>query len=97
MKWANQVGWGGGTTTPVGTLSPPMGSGHFPDNSFNHTCYFDRLAYTDESRKDYGPGTAVVKSFTDQPKCYGVNYYGNLQGTAGFTLKFGGPGGSCGN
>ncbi|GAU14131.1 hypothetical protein TSUD_169560 [Trifolium subterraneum] len=37
---AGQVGWGGKTTTSPGSPSPPMGSGHLPDDLFNHACYF---------------------------------------------------------
>ncbi|XP_057439878.1 uncharacterized protein LOC130731620 [Lotus japonicus] len=97
MKWVDRVGWGGTTTTPAGTPSPPMGSGHFPDRIYEHTCYFRYMSYKDESRKDYGPEENVAKSFSDKPNCFGVDYYGNKGSQVGFSVQFGGPGGLCGN
>lgn len=31
LPTADKVGWGGFTVTPTNALSPPMGSGHFPN------------------------------------------------------------------
>ncbi|KAK7372288.1 hypothetical protein VNO80_05663 [Phaseolus coccineus] len=36
MTSADQVGWGGRTSTPPNTPSPQMGSGYFPDENFAH-------------------------------------------------------------
>jgi len=36
LATANTVGWGGLTETPVGSPSPPMGSGHIPDHNYIH-------------------------------------------------------------
>ncbi|KAJ1391140.1 hypothetical protein SESBI_36902 [Sesbania bispinosa] len=93
MAIADQVGWGGRTTTPTGTPNPTMGSGYFPDDNFVHACYFINVAYQNASRKYYGPETYQTESFTDVPKCYGVVYYGDQRRQVGYCLQFGGPGG----
>ncbi|KAJ1391143.1 hypothetical protein SESBI_36905 [Sesbania bispinosa] len=97
MAIADQVGWGGRTTTPTGTPNPTMGSGYFPDDNFVHACYFVNVAYQNASRKYYGPETYWAESFTDVPKCYGVEYYGDQGRQVGYSLQFGGPGGDCTN
>ena len=97
MTEAQRVGWGGKTTTPVGAPSPPMGSGYFPDDNFVHASYFRDVAFRNISGKDYGPEKFLIDRFTDNPNCFGVEYYG-YQGTdVGYSLQFGGPGGKCGD
>nr|KYP48526.1 hypothetical protein KK1_029821 [Cajanus cajan] len=95
---ADQVGGGGRTRTPPGTPSPPMGSGHFPDNIIVHACYFSFVSFRDASGKNHGPEVNQVKSFTDNSHCYGVKYYGYIpKRNIGYFLQFGGPGGNCGD
>ncbi|KAK7276257.1 hypothetical protein RIF29_17395 [Crotalaria pallida] len=96
---ADQVGWGGKTTTAVGTPTPPMGSGLFPDGNLVHASYFRNVAIQNQSRVDYGPQKdgSLLKTFTDKPKCFGVQYYGDQGGDVGYSLQFGGPGGDCDN
>jgi len=97
MKSAAIVGWGGRTRTIVGTSSPQMGSGYFPDGSSVHACYF-RYALTEgSSREVYGPKPYQILSFSDKPKCFGVKSYGYQGGLLGNVIQFGGPGGNCGN
>lgn len=95
MAVGDQVGWGGITSASVGALSPPMGSGHFPDKYFNHACYFRNVAFQNASRKNYGPEPVMTDSFSDKPRCYGAQYYGDQKTDLGFCLLFGGPGGNC--
>ncbi|KAK7276258.1 hypothetical protein RIF29_17396 [Crotalaria pallida] len=94
---ADEVGWGGTTTTPAGTRAPPMGSGLFPDDNFVHACYFKNVSYQNQFREDIGPyeKRANLFTFTDKPKCYDVQYYGDQGGEVGYSLQFGGPGGDC--
>jgi len=98
LTYANQVGWGGRTTS-TGALSPPMGSGFFPNQVFDHASYFIHMTYQNGSRKDYGPGPKdyFTRTYSDKPKCYSAEYYGDLAGEVGYSLQFGGPGGSCEN
>ncbi|KAK7276252.1 hypothetical protein RIF29_17390 [Crotalaria pallida] len=93
----DQVGWGGKTTTSTSTSSPPMGSGHFPDDDYVHACYFIHIAYQNETSRehDYSPQVYEAKQISDKENCYGIAYYGNQLGRAGFALQYGGPGGAC--
>lgn len=97
MTTANKVGWGGSTNTSVGAYSPAMGSGNFPSGNFIKTCYFRHVSYQDKYRNELGPDKRIVQTFTDNPHCYGVEYYGDFKGEVGYSLQFGGPGGDCGN
>ncbi|KAK7372343.1 hypothetical protein VNO80_05721 [Phaseolus coccineus] len=97
MSSANIVGWGGRTKTSVGTPSPQMGSGYFPDGNSVHACYFRSALIQDASRKSYAPKPYQVRAFTDRPTCFGVTSYGDQGGFMGYVMQFGGPGGNCGN
>jgi len=90
------VGWGGRTRADIGSDSPPMGSGHFPDKISNHACYFISMLIQDSTKKVFAPKLDQTVSFTDNSKCYGVNYYGDQGRGYGSALQFGGPGGKCG-
>ncbi|CAL0307650.1 unnamed protein product [Lupinus luteus] len=108
LKSADKVGWGGRTTTtsatsipPLGMVSPQMGSGYFPDNTFHHGSYFIHMQY------QYQPGNHANAIFVppnkdrmnwvrDNKKCFGIEYYGNVKDNGlGYSLQFGGPGGQC--
>jgi len=97
LTFADQVGWGGSTATPRGSPSPPMGSGYFPDNIFDHAAYFKYVTYQSDSRKDIGPDKSLIRTFSDKPKCFSAEYYGDQGRDVGFSLQFGGPGGNCGD
>nr|AFK41812.1 unknown [Lotus japonicus] len=96
LNSASLLGWGGRTTTPHGTPSPPMGSGQFPDDHFSDGCYFKRISYQDESSEHYEPDDYLIRTFTDKPNCFGAKYYGHWEQVE-YSLIFGGPGGECGN
>jgi hypothetical protein len=49
---ANTVGWGGLTATPTG-ISPPMGSGLFPDKNYIHACYFRYISYQNKEKRPH--------------------------------------------
>jgi len=98
MSSTDQVGWGGRTRTPPGTHSPEMGYGHFPhDNILSHACYFKETWIQDNERKSHGAKPYETFSFTDNPSCYDVRYYGDDGYPEGYLLMFGGPGGNCSN
>ncbi|XP_014523637.1 uncharacterized protein LOC106779931 [Vigna radiata var. radiata] len=97
MSSASEVGWGGRTRTTPRTLSPQMGSGHFPDGDCSHSGYFRKVTIEGVKRIPYGPETFQASSFTDNPKCFGVKYFGFLGPKFGNLIQFGGPGGKCGN
>lgn len=93
---ANQVGWGGSTTTPAGTPSPPMGSGLLPNHKTHSACYFRWVSYKNENQIFYDTRDNVTEAFTDKPNCYGAKFYG-YEKDIGSILQFGGPGGQCDN
>ncbi|KAK7372436.1 hypothetical protein VNO80_05814 [Phaseolus coccineus] len=96
MGSADKVGFGGRTLTPRGSPSPLMGSGHFPDKNFYHASFYKFISVQNATR-DYGPEKYQIENYIDKPKCFGLNYYGNLHKNIGYALQFGGPGGNCGN
>ncbi|KAK7390493.1 hypothetical protein VNO78_25800 [Psophocarpus tetragonolobus] len=91
---ANKVGWGGYSITPPGTTSPQTGSGYFPDDDFEHSCYFRYMSFQDSARQDFGPKTDMVDKTNDKSNCYGVDFYGDQKGEVGISMQFGGPGGN---
>lgn len=95
LATANQVGWGGMTTTPIGSSSPQMGSGLFPDDNFIHACYFREVTYRNASILDNAPEKYMINTFADRPSCFRVEYYGDQGRQVGHSLQFGGPGGDC--
>lgn len=97
MTTADKVGWGGRTVTPHGSLSPPMGSGSFPDSNFSHASYFRLMAYRNTSKRSYGPQNYQLEKYVDKPDCYNLNYYDNFRESLQCSVQFGGPGGHCGD
>ncbi|KOM44182.1 hypothetical protein LR48_Vigan05g178700 [Vigna angularis] len=94
---ASIVGWGGRTQAKVGSPSPPMGSGHFPDGNKDHACYFRSPMVQDASREIYRPESIMTRPFSDNTKCYDVYYYKDHGGVYDEGLiQFGGPGTNCG-
>ncbi|XP_061338521.1 protein neprosin-like [Gastrolobium bilobum] len=97
MVPADQVGWTGSTITDVGSPSPPMGSGDFPNGDTSRSCYFRQITFRNENQIEQGPSKGNWDTFSDIPNCYDVKYYGWVNDAFGYTLLFGGPGGNCGN
>lgn len=97
LNYVREVGWGGRTSTSLSSPSPPMGSGVFPDNVYNHASYFTHVSFQINSTERLEPETYTVKTFNDKPDCFFVEYYGLLDEEFKYSLQFGGPGGSCGD
>lgn len=95
MAQAHQVGWGGRTSNTQGGPSPQMGSGYFPDKVFTHSSYFKDVAFQVESKGSVFPYIQDLDAVSDRPDCFYARYYGLLE-EVGYSLQFGGPGGSCG-
>ncbi|KAK4592412.1 hypothetical protein RGQ29_016808 [Quercus rubra] len=92
------VGWGGivATPNPPTGVSPPMGSGVFPDGKYEHSCSIRFAQYTNNLGIEDGPHGDSYEKIIDCPSHYSVRdpvYRGNQ----GYTFDFGGPGGKCGN
>ncbi|XP_023886586.1 protein neprosin isoform X1 [Quercus suber] len=91
------VGWGGIAVVPDPTteISPPMGSGVFPDGKYEHSCSIRFVQYRNNSGILDGPYGDYEK-IIDSPGCYSVAdpVY---RATQGYNFDFGGPGGKCVN
>jgi hypothetical protein len=90
MTYVDQVGWGGKTTNPRNTPSPPMGYGILPDGAFGHACYFKNLAFVNEFQKSQALTKDMGATEISNRECYGAAYYDQ---EIGLTFQFGGPGG----
>ncbi|CAL0303635.1 unnamed protein product [Lupinus luteus] len=97
LAYAKLGGWTGMTSTPRGIPSPPMGSGHFPDNNLLRSCYIRQMKFQTDTRKNLGPTNyQYAVASTDNPNCFGVQYQGYNDDIQGYAMLFGGPGGNCG-
>ncbi|OIW08126.1 hypothetical protein TanjilG_06669 [Lupinus angustifolius] len=97
LAFANLGGWTGMTSTPAGIPSPPMGSGHFPDNNLYRSCFIRQMNFQTDTRKHLGPiNYEYAVASSDSPNCFGVQYEGWNDDIQGYAMIFGGPGGNCG-
>ncbi|XP_019450592.1 PREDICTED: uncharacterized protein LOC109352867 [Lupinus angustifolius] len=96
LAFANLGGWTGMTSTPAGIPSPPMGSGHFPDNNLYRSCFIRQMNFQTDTRKHLGPiNYEYAVASSDSPNCFGVQYEGWNDDIQGYAMIFGGPGGNC--
>jgi len=96
LRVTSSGGWGGRTKANVGSLSPPMEFGHFPDGNKVHGFYFRSLEDSREFTKSLYAWTFLIKAFSDNTNCYGVYYYKDHIGVYDEgVIQFGGPGGKC--
>lgn len=94
---ADKVGFGGRTLTHRGSLSPVMGSRHFPDKNLFHAIFYRLIFIKNASKTNYGHETYRIEKYVDKRKCFDLSYYGNLHRDYGYALQYGGPGGNCGD
>ncbi|XP_075645661.1 protein neprosin-like [Castanea sativa] len=93
---AKTVGWVGLAISPPNGISPPMGSGRFPDDNYRHTSQFRAIQYKDSSGVVGGPREYNYDTIIDRPNCYLMDFHGYMGEFEGYTFGFGGPGGDCG-
>ena len=90
------VGWGGIGVSPSNGISPPVGSGIFPDGNYKHTSQFRSVQYRNSSGVLDVPQANTIDTIIDSPNCYLIHFLGYIDVLGGYTLEFGGPGGKCG-
>ncbi|XP_043691772.1 uncharacterized protein LOC122642385 [Telopea speciosissima] len=93
---AKSVSWGGLAKAGSNGVSPPMGSGYFPNNP--NASFFQHLELVNVDYQIDHPHVLESKISTrvDAKNCYGIRY-DLFKPETGATLVFGGPGGSkCG-
>ncbi|KAF8365126.1 hypothetical protein HHK36_032869 [Tetracentron sinense] len=89
---ASKVAWGGEVSGPLMEASPPMGSGHFPQEGFNRSCFINRIQVADQSENFINPDDDNLSTFSDDPSCYNIMNGGNRGDEWGNFIYFGGPG-----
>lgn len=88
-KHANVLMWGGTGYTSHGEKSPPMGSGHWPEEGYGKACFFDSVGQIIRGNM-YGEIPEDKVSYYQSP-CYRIGYFQKKE--AGRYFQFGGPGG----
>ncbi|XP_019431013.1 PREDICTED: uncharacterized protein LOC109338273 [Lupinus angustifolius] len=94
MIIADKVGWGGKVSGIMKGLSPPMGSGYFPDGDLTHACFIRQISYN-VNGSIQEPNQDLLDISVDNPNCYNLTYLGFLDNDNRNTFQFGGPGGQC--
>lgn len=87
------IQFGGWTFNSPDGVSPPMGSGTFPDNHYKRSSYFAQIKILDEDVLINAP---TLKPLVDNPSCYDLKYWEDQGGVLQQTFTYGGPGGTCG-
>ena len=91
------VGWGGVVVNPPNGISPPMGSGLFPDGNYKHVGSFRQIQYRDNTGELTVPQDLLYDIIIDNKFCYDLKYDGYQGEYMGYAFEFGGPGGQCRN
>ncbi|OVA01245.1 protein of unknown function DUF239 [Macleaya cordata] len=87
--------WGGHVQAGGDGVTPRMGSGHFPDGDYHHSCYFNRIQYVDGSNSTVDPNEDKIVKINQCETWHRVKYYGYQRDEQRHTFQFGGPGGQC--
>ena len=96
QKGATNLHYGGWVFISPDGNSPPMGSGHFPNDDSSKSCYFRDMKFDDITFQESELLDNRVQTYHDT-KCYNVLYWNHQLGdTWGKAITFGGPGGHCG-
>ncbi|MCL7044926.1 hypothetical protein MKW94_024333, partial [Papaver nudicaule] len=75
---------------------PPMGSGYFPNEKYNHAAYFTQMQYKNKFGALLDLNSKWTTDVIGCQKNYDMDYYGFIkEGGRRHTLQYGGPGGSC--
>ncbi|OVA04102.1 protein of unknown function DUF239 [Macleaya cordata] len=90
---ADRLKWGGSVSLSEGGISPPMGSGHFPDGLPSHSCYITGIMYTGQHEELMNLGNSSVVGEINC-KLYDLHNWGFIKGV-GNAIEVGGPGGKC--
>ncbi|EXB37140.1 hypothetical protein L484_018563 [Morus notabilis] len=95
-KAATDVAWGGISLAGKDGISPPIGSGRYPDGFYDRAAFFRDIKYLRKGLKQVAPSDQddVVEG-VDKSGCYGLqNDKLTRSDYWGYRFAFGGPGGS---
>ncbi|XP_057525479.1 uncharacterized protein LOC130804867 isoform X1 [Amaranthus tricolor] len=84
-------GWGGQVNTPPNESYPALGSGHFPNEGFQKSCYISDMKMVDISGKLIDPDQTKLKEYNTKPECFKVSYIGYSDPGLGNHMFLGGP------
>ena len=97
-KGAMDVAWGGISISGNDGISPPMGSGEYPDGFYDRAAYFRNIHYLKEGLKQISVldnDTNVEEAIVDTSGCFKLqNDKLTTSDYWGYRFAFGGPGGS---
>ncbi|KAF8041616.1 hypothetical protein BT93_A0270 [Corymbia citriodora subsp. variegata] len=85
--------WGGVGFAGSDGVCPPIGSGHKPDGDYRHATYF-RILHRVEANGAYVLPSGDVVETLDQSNVYDLKNY-RYDGSLGYWIGYGGPGGNC--
>ena len=89
---AETVGWGGLAVSLPNGISPPMGSGIFPDDNYSHTSQFRAIQYRNSSGVLDGPHEYTYDTIIDSLDYYLIDFHGYMGEFKGYTFRFDGLG-----
>ncbi|KAF8041617.1 hypothetical protein BT93_A0271 [Corymbia citriodora subsp. variegata] len=85
--------WGGVALAGSDGICPPIGSGQKPDGDYRHATYFRILHRIDVNGTFALPSRNVMET-VDQSNVYGLKNH-RYEGSMGYWIGYGGPGGKC--
>ncbi|OMP03992.1 hypothetical protein COLO4_10038 [Corchorus olitorius] len=93
---ANYVAWGGIAIADKQGNSPPMGSGHYPNNDYTCSCFFKSVKFMNYLSFLTPDNNATIQ-YIDKSGCYDLLDKKNCgYKKMRYCFTFGGPGGKCG-
>ena len=69
-----------------------MGSGHYPIEGANKSCYFSNVKYVNKENKIQDLDSENLSPYATSQECYYVGPYVETGGVPGNMFFFGGPG-----
>ncbi|KAJ4953132.1 hypothetical protein NE237_029964 [Protea cynaroides] len=90
---ASSVVWGAVAQSSPDHISPPMGSGHFPYDNYNHSCFFTNMKFMNRFNKVMNADG--LKKFVNNTNCYDIKDDRYKSKELEHSLRFGGRGGNC--
>ncbi|ONK75803.1 uncharacterized protein A4U43_C03F20710 [Asparagus officinalis] len=88
---AQEINWGGNVNFENSQRSPPLGSGHFPEEGGGKAAAIQEIQFVNQHGEPYDLNPDLVSSYVDNIPCIklGELFHTNI----GFMFYFGGPGG----
>ncbi|OMO95957.1 hypothetical protein COLO4_15587, partial [Corchorus olitorius] len=94
---ANYVAWGGIAIADKQGNSPPMGSGHMPNNDYKRSSFFRSIQIMMDQSPFFPPADDTTVQYVDKSGCYGIVDKKDCgRKELHYCFTFGGTGGQCG-